>query len=145
MISAQGMAPNMISPLDGNESLTKRMEEILGIFGLLEKRNVVARDLPHDDKKVLDIAVAYSLNPTLLLLDEPTSGVSTFEKTKVMQLIRDLIKSKGITALVVEHDMDVVYSYSDRIVMLHEGSILAERPPERCNGGSTGGEGLSGS
>jgi len=87
----------------------------------------------------------WRINPTLLLLDEPTSGVSTFEKTKVMQLIRDLIKSKGITALVVEHDMDVVYSYSDRIVMLHEGSILAERPPERCNGGSTGGEGLSGS
>lgn len=130
VISAHGMAPNVISPLDGNEPITKRTEEILGTFGLLEKKNTVVKDLPHGDKKILDIAVAYSLNPTLLLLDEPTSGVSTFEKTKVMQLIRDLIKSKGITALVVEHDMDVVYSYSDKIVVLHQGSILAEGSPK---------------
>jgi len=130
VISAHGVAPNMISPLDGKELITKRTEEILGTFGLLEKKNTVAKDLPHGDKKILDIAVAYSLNPTLLLLDEPTSGVSTFEKTRVMQLIRDLIKSKGITALVVEHDMDVVYSYSDKIVVLHQGSILAEGSPK---------------
>lgn len=130
VISGLNMARNMLSPLDGKDSVTKRAEEILETFGIIDKKNIAAKDLPYGDKKILDIAVAYSLNPTLLLLDEPTSGVSTFEKTRVMQLVKNLIKDKGITALVVEHDMDVVYSYSDKIVVLHQGKTLAEGAPK---------------
>lgn len=130
LISSKGIGGNMISSLDAKRSVTEEAHEILGRFGLLERKNMIARDLPHGDKKILDIAVAYALNPAMLLLDEPTSGVSTFEKTKVMELTRGLIKGKGITALVVEHDMDVVSSYSDKIVVLHQGKVLAEGPPK---------------
>jgi branched-chain amino acid transport system ATP-binding protein len=72
------------------------------------------------------VAVAYALHPSFLLLDEPTSGVSTREKSTIMGTIAEVVKSGGITAVIIEHHMDVVFTYADRIVMMHQGRILAD-------------------
>ena len=72
------------------------------------------------------MAVAYALRPKLLFLDEPTSGVSTRDKTQIMDTVSSVVRAGAVTAVVIEHDMDVVFRYSDRIVMMHEGAFLAD-------------------
>lgn len=77
------------------------------------------------------MAVAFALRPKLLLLDEPTRGVSTGEKAAIMEIVTRVVRADGITAVVIEHDMDIVFRYSDRIVAMHQGQILAEGAPDR--------------
>jgi branched-chain amino acid transport system ATP-binding protein len=77
------------------------------------------------------VAVAYALRPTLLCLDEPTSGVSTRDKSQIMDTVSSVVRDGHITAIIVEHDMDVVFKYSDRIVVMHQGQILADGTPEQ--------------
>jgi branched-chain amino acid transport system ATP-binding protein len=74
--------------------------------------------------------VAYALKPALLFLDEPTSGVSTREKAPIMDIISAIVRSGHITAVIIEHDMDVVFRYCERIVAMHGGKILADGSPD---------------
>ena len=103
-----------------------------------------SRTLPQGDKKLLDVASAFALRPEAILLDEPTSGVSTRDKTAVMEMLVRASRGIGVQAiLLVEHDMDIVFGYSDRIVALQQGRILADTTPEglragRRSGGSGG-------
>ena len=76
------------------------------------------------------MALAYALKPKLLFLDEPTSGVSTRDKAQIMDTIASVVRGEGITAVIVEHDMDVVFKYSDRIVVMAQGAILAQGTPD---------------
>jgi branched-chain amino acid transport system ATP-binding protein len=105
-------------------------DEVLDQFGLGSKRNVIARDLAQGERKLLDVALAYALKPKLLFLDEPTSGVSTREKGQIMDTIASVVRGEGITAVIVEHDMDVVFKYSDRIVVMAQGAIMAQGTPD---------------
>lgn len=111
-------------------SVNEECEEICERFLLSDKKDMLARDLPHGDKKLLDVAIAYALRPKILLLDEPTSGLSVFERDRVMDIITSTVKKDGITTVIVEHDMDVVFNYSDRIVVMHEGKVIADGKPE---------------
>ena len=104
--------------------------EVLQRFGLESKARMLAGGLAQGERKLLDVAVAYALRPKLLFLDEPTSGVSTREKAPIMDIVTSIVRTGGITAVVIEHDMDVVFTYSDRIVAMHEGTILADGTPE---------------
>jgi branched-chain amino acid transport system ATP-binding protein len=80
---------------------------------------------------LLDIASAFALNPSVILLDEPTSGVSSGDKHAIMEVLVTAAKAAGVRAIVqVEHDMDLVERYSHRIVALQEGTVLADMPPE---------------
>ena len=110
----------------------------LGVFGatpealnFADKAAVVAGGLSQGERKLLDVAVAYALRPKLLFLDEPTSGVSTREKAPIMDIISQVVRSGGITAVIVEHDMDVVFTYCPRIVAMHQGTILADGTPDQ--------------
>ncbi len=76
------------------------------------------------------MAVAYALRPTLLVLDEPTSGVGTRDKAPIMDIVTSIVRSQKITAVVIEHDMDIVFKYSDRIVVMHQGTVLADGTPD---------------
>lgn len=108
-------------------------EEAFGVlqqFGLDGKASVPAGELAQGERKLLDVAVAYALRPKLLFLDEPTSGVSTREKAPIMDIITAIVRSGKITAVIIEHDMDVVFRYSDRIVVMHEGGVLANGTPD---------------
>jgi branched-chain amino acid transport system ATP-binding protein len=105
--------------------------EIAELFGLADKRHAPSRQLPQGDKKLLDVASAFALRPDVILLDEPTSGVSTADKTTIMETMVRASKRIGIQAIVqVEHDMDIVFGYSDRIIALHQGRVLADAKPD---------------
>ena len=105
--------------------------EIADLFGLGGKRHLPSRQLPQGDKKLVDVASAFALRPEVILLDEPTSGVSTADKTVIMETLVRASKRVGIQAIVqVEHDMDIVFGYSDRIVAVHQGKILADATPD---------------
>jgi branched-chain amino acid transport system ATP-binding protein len=80
---------------------------------------------------LLDVAVAYALKPKLLFLDEPTSGVSTREKAPIMDIVTAIVRAGGITVVIIEHDMDIVFRYSERIVVMHQGVILADGTPDQ--------------
>lgn len=105
--------------------------QILQQFGLESKGPVLAGGISQGERKLLDVAIAYALRPKLLFLDEPTSGVSTGEKAPIMDIVTSIVRSQNITAVVVEHDMDIVFKYSDRIVAMHQGTILADGTPEQ--------------
>jgi branched-chain amino acid transport system ATP-binding protein len=105
----------------------ERVAEVLGLRSKLEN---VASTLSQGEKKLLDIASAFALNPTIILLDEPTSGVSTADKHAIMEVLVAAAKAAGVRAIVqVEHDMDLVERYSHRIVALQAGSLLADMTP----------------
>jgi branched-chain amino acid transport system ATP-binding protein len=99
------------------------------MFNLYDKKDMLARSLPHGDRKLLDIALAYALNPELLLLDEPTSGVATYEKYQIMETLVSVIKKEERTAVIVEHDMDIVFKYSDRIIAMADGKVIGSGKP----------------
>ena len=107
------------------------VDDVAALFGLADKLGRAARTLPQGDKKLLDVATAFALHPDVILMDEPTSGVSTADKTVIMETLVQAARRMGIRAIVlVEHDMDIVFGYSDRIVALHQGRVLADAAPE---------------
>ena len=108
------------------------VDEVAALFGLHDKLERAARTLPQGDKKLLDVASAFALHPEVILLDEPTSGVSTADKHAIMEVLVQAAARLGIHSIIqVEHDMDIVFGYSDRIVALHQGRVLADgRPAE---------------
>jgi branched-chain amino acid transport system ATP-binding protein len=105
--------------------------EVAALFGLGDKLGRPARTLPQGDKKLLDVASAFALRPDAILMDEPTSGVSTRDKTAIMDTLVRAARRVGVKAIIqVEHDMDIVFGYSDRIVALHQGRVLADATPD---------------
>ena len=113
-----------------DRAVADEADRILNQFGLAAKRRDNARDLAQGERKLLDVALACALKPKLLFLDEPTSGVSTRDKAQIMDTIASVVRGEGITAVIVEHDMDVVFKYSDRIVVMAQGAILAQGTPD---------------
>jgi branched-chain amino acid transport system ATP-binding protein len=100
--------------------------EALDLLKTLNLPVKLVSELPHGQRKLLDVAMALSLKPKLILLDEPTSGISLDERDEVMQTIAGFIRERKISAIIVEHDMEIVGEYSDRIVVMHEGRVLRE-------------------
>jgi branched-chain amino acid transport system ATP-binding protein len=108
----------------------KETESILDSVGLLEKKWVKGGLLAHGDQKRLEMGIALAVGPTLLLLDEPTQGMSPRESAEITRLIQKLVKEKGLTLIFVEHDMNVVFGISDNIRVLHQGRIIFGGRPE---------------
>jgi branched-chain amino acid transport system ATP-binding protein len=130
IFSREGKAVRIAALADHDQDVRNETLDVLGRFGLGRKRDVLAGGLAQGERKLLDVAVAYALRPKLLFLDEPTSGVSTRDKTQIMDTVSSVVREGGVTAVVIEHDMDVVFRYSDRIVMMHEGRFLADGTPD---------------
>ena len=105
-------------------------EHLLGKFGLLDDRGRNAQVLPGGARKLLDIALAMVARPRILLLDEPTSGVSAQEKFGIMQMVLDAVRAEGTTVLFVEHDMEVVSRFAQRVLAFYDGRIIADAPPQ---------------
>jgi len=106
--------------------VTEEVNRILEEVGLLDRRDVLAGELSHGDQRLLELAIALAPRPELCFLDEPSSGTNPAERAKVLELIKRLSVEKKTTFVVVEHDMDVVLSLSDWIVVMNRGKILAE-------------------
>jgi branched-chain amino acid transport system ATP-binding protein len=105
-------------------------ERILGRFGLLDYRDRNAQVLPGGARKLLDIALAMVSRPRILLLDEPTSGVSAQEKFGIMRMVLDAVRAEGATVLFVEHDMEVVSRFAQRVLAFYDGRIIVDAPPQ---------------
>jgi len=105
-------------------------EDMLDRFRLREYRDAPASVLPEGVRKLLDIAMALAVKPRVLLLDEPTSGVSADEKFALMDLVLGAIQADQVTVLFVEHDMDIVRRYTQRILAFYDGRVIADGAPE---------------
>jgi branched-chain amino acid transport system ATP-binding protein len=126
----EGKIRNLVSLADHDDEVRHETMDVLRLFGLDGMAEVMAGGLAQGERKLLDVAIAYALRPKLLFLDEPTSGVSTRDKMQIMDMVSSVVRTGHVTAVVIEHDMDVVFKYSDRIVVMHEGTVLADGPPE---------------
>ncbi len=106
----------------------ERVAAVLEQIGLADKRDEIAANLAHGEQKYLEIGLALACNPSLLLLDEPTAGMSPEETRATAQLIRRL--AEDISVVLVEHDMEVVMGVADQVTVFHQGQIIAEGPPD---------------
>lgn len=132
VISRQKKRWRLLSSFTADKVVAQRVEEISEIFGLRGRLHITAAALSQGEKKLLDVASAFALDPQVILLDEPTSGVSTAEKHHIMKTMIAAAEKAGVKAiLLVEHDMDLVAAYSDRIVALAGGKVLADLPPKQ--------------
>jgi len=116
------------SRADRLPGVRERAEALLASVGLAEQADALAAHLSHGDKRHLEIGIALASDPALLLLDEPTAGMSPEETDETMLLIREL--AAGRTVVLVEHKMKLVMRISDRITVLHQGQVLAEGTPD---------------
>jgi len=117
-------------PVRSHMDVKERVEKLLTELGLTNKKDLPAGTLSHGDQRLLEIGLAMASEPKLLFLDEPTAGMNPVERVKVLENIRRLSREKQSTFVIVEHDMDIVFSLSDRIIVLHRGQILADGKPE---------------
>jgi len=130
VISQQGSQWRLFSPVSADTGISERVRDIAATFGLKDRLDDPARMLSQGEKKLLDVASAFALAPEVILLDEPTSGVSSSEKHGLMKTLIAAAKAAAVKAIIlVEHDMDLVASYSHRIIALAEGKVLADLPP----------------
>jgi len=111
---------------------TRRGTELLALFGdrLLPRIAWPARSLSYANRRRLEIARALATNPRLLLLDEPTAGMSAQETRESIHLIERIARERGLTLLFTEHDMEVVFAIAHRITVLHQGEVIADGTPE---------------
>jgi branched-chain amino acid transport system ATP-binding protein len=130
IFARQGKTTHLWAVADRDTAVADEAMVVLQQFGLAARARMAAAGLSQGERKLLDVAVAYALRPKLLFLDEPTSGVSTREKAPIMDVVTSVVRQEHITAVVIEHDMDIVFRYSDRIVAMHQGAILAEGSPD---------------
>jgi branched-chain amino acid transport system ATP-binding protein len=114
--------------LQSERELREATWEILSLVGIDTHAHEIAGALPYGDQRLLGVALALAAKPSMLLLDEPVSGMNASETGRFMQLLRKL-RDRGMTILLVEHDMPMVMGVSDRIVVLNYGRIIAEGPP----------------
>ena len=132
VVTRQGKRWRLLSVLLEDAEIATRVAEVASIFGLSSRLATVSHLLSQGEKKLLDVASAFALEPQLILLDEPTSGVSTSEKHTLMKTLVDAARTASVEAIIlVEHDMDLVASYSHRIVALSEVRVLADLPPDQ--------------
>jgi branched-chain amino acid transport system ATP-binding protein len=130
IFSRDGKSAKLASLASKDTAVWDEAHEMLRRFGMEHRMHEVAGAISHGERKLLDVAVAYALRPKLLLLDEPTSGVSTREKAPIMDIVSSIVRAGGTTIVIIEHDMDIVFRYSERIVVMHQGSILADGTPD---------------
>jgi branched-chain amino acid transport system permease protein len=119
-------------PLAGARGAHAIADRVLEQVGLLERRDLRASSLSYGEKRRLELALALATEPEVLLLDEPTAGMSPAERSAMVELLQRL--RERLTVVIVEHDMDVVFGLADRIVVLQDGHQIADGPPAEIRG-----------
>jgi len=120
---------NLWSTWSDHKVLLERAGEILAAVAMAEKENELVANLPHGDQRKLEVALLMALEPQVFMFDEPTAGMNAAEAPVILNLIRKLKADKTKTILLVEHKMDVVRELADRIIVLHNGSLVADGDP----------------
>ncbi|MGJ7915327.1 ABC transporter ATP-binding protein [Massilia sp. LXY-6] len=127
--SRAGIGLNMFSVWFGHKEIIARAEHYLERVSMTAKRDVHVGTLPHGDQRKLEVAILLALEPEILMFDEPTAGMSVDEVPVVLDLIHQVKAERNKTVLLVEHKMDVVRSLADRIIVLHNGTLVADGEP----------------
>jgi branched-chain amino acid transport system ATP-binding protein len=118
---------NFLKHFNRLKEASEKADEVLEFIGLIEKREVISRNLPYGEKRILDIGIALATNPAVLLLDEPVAGLPSGDLQWMMRLIEEI--SKTLTVILIDHNIDLVISISHMITVLNQGSVLAEGNP----------------
>jgi branched-chain amino acid transport system ATP-binding protein len=129
ILSSQGIRFNMLHMIDRMKPITRATDKMLKRIDLQAERDIPAGMLSYGKNRSLEIGMALATSPSLIMLDEPTAGMSVDETHTAVELIRYLTVDK--TLVIIEHDMDVVFSLADRITVLHLGKVLASGSPEQ--------------
>ena len=129
VLARLGVGHRPLAPLRSQAAAHAEAERILRDVGLWEERAQPAGALSHGDQRLLELGLAVASAPVLCFLDEPSSGMNPLERTTVLDLIRSLSAERQTTFVIVEHDMDVVFSLAERIVVMNRGRILADGSP----------------
>jgi branched-chain amino acid transport system ATP-binding protein len=127
-VSHRGLGWNLFTRVE--QLYRRETESLLEAVGLLDKADDVAGFLSHGNQKQLELGLALALQPEILLLDEPTAGMSAAETREAIDLIGRLAQERGLTLLFTEHDMEVVFAIAQRISVLHQGRLIADGTPD---------------
>ena len=127
--SRAGIGMSMLSLWFGHKEVLARAEHYLERVAMIGKRDAHVGTLSHGDQRKLEVAILLALEPAILMFDEPTAGMSVDEVPVVLDLIHAVKAGRNRTVLLVEHKMDVVRALADRIVVLHNGALVADGPP----------------
>ena len=128
VLSQHNRSLNLFRP--ARNMLIEETNHILQNVGLLDEARNIAGSLSHGDQKILEIAIALGNEPEFLILDEPTAGMSPEETTATMGLVKRLTVEQGLTLLFCEHDIDIVFSTADRIMVMQQGKTISEGTPD---------------
>ena len=137
LLALQGTKPSrfqMFRPITTYEHLFLKAQDLLGSMDLWEKRDVTVQEIGYGEQRKLEITLSLASEPKLLLLDEPSSGLTATESADIIDMIRNL--GADITVLIVAHDMDLVFGLAERIIVLHYGESIAEGTPEEIQADS---------
>ncbi|WP_233860330.1 ABC transporter ATP-binding protein [Paraburkholderia sp. HD33-4] len=135
VLSCRGSRLDLWHVVNHQESVVRETNDVLGLLGLLEKRDTPVCALSYGEQRQLEIALTIATSPQLILLDEPTAGLDVDESRKAVELIRQI--SEHRTLVMIEHDMDVVFAVADRISVLHHGTLLACGKPDEIRNDKT--------
>jgi branched-chain amino acid transport system ATP-binding protein len=124
-----GRGHDLWSVWSGNEALVREADRILGEIALDSRRDVLAAELPHGDQRKLEVAILIALQPKVFMFDEPTAGMSVDEAPIILELIAGIKAQRDKTVILVEHKLDVVRLLADRIIVLHQGQLVADGEP----------------
>jgi branched-chain amino acid transport system ATP-binding protein len=131
VLSEQGQSNRLFRP--AHRIAVDETSAILESVGLLHKAQDIAGSLSHGDQRILEIAIALGNEPQLLILDEPTAGMSPEETSATMALIKRLAETRGLTILFCEHDMDVVFNTAQSIMVMHYGRTIVQDKPQEVH------------
>ncbi len=132
-LSAQAMGKDNFRLLHLAENFTsyvEKAESVIEEVGLQGRELIFARNLPHGEKRKLELGIMLASDPELLLFDEPTAGMSSEQVPELIKIINKVVKEKNRTAILVEHRMDMVMQISDTITVMSQGNVLAEGSPQ---------------
>ncbi len=126
VLAVQKRAKRLFRPVVREVDVHREVSDVLERISLGAEARTVASALSHGDKRLLEVGIALAVRPRLLFLDEPTAGMNPVERVSILKNIRRLSEEGKTTFVIVEHDMDIVFSLSDRVIVLHHGVIIGD-------------------
>ena len=129
-LAVKNRSRRLFASLANETAVRREVNEILDLIGLAAAAGIPASALSHGDERVLEVGIAMAARPKLLFLDEPTAGMNPVERVRILENIRRLSDQGRTTFVIVEHDMDIVFSLSQRVIVLHYGEVIGDGTTE---------------
>jgi len=130
LTASSGRSFDCLHALNASRDILEEAHSIVDSVGLSEYKDYRGSALSHGDRKLLEFAMVLAMKPIIMLLDEPTAGMNQEETNNTVRLIREISRERNITVILTEHDIDLVFSISDRIAVLNQGLLIAEGTPD---------------